>query len=859
MASPTCPLAILEPQDQEIEIRVENENPMFIIAGDMNKKDTSCYEEFENVKLINSAPTRGRACIDLCYSDCDVESTSVSIPLWSIDGVDSDHGVVNFVVRFISKVHKYIKIKRRKMTKKGKEKFVKLINEADWSNLLEAAEVDKKVEILHAYIEKSKDVSFPWQTIRIRDDEDPWITEHVRKLIEKRNTEFRRSGRGRDWNELKCKVRTNMESAKQAYYERELEKMYGASNKKGLAFTALKNLNCPYRPKQWSVNDMFPNNSENEAVEYLAEYFSAVTKDYKPLEHDDLPTTYDRPTYQLTSDMIEKRIRESKKPNSTVPGDIPPSLLNDVAKTLSIPLQSIFNAVLPQVTWPTEWKKEYQTIIPKKPNPEAPADLRNLSCTNFFSKILESFVIDSIKSEISMSELQYGGIKGCGTDNFLVEVWNNILETRDNSGNALSLMSVDFSKAFNRLSHSACLRKLAEKCASNQTLALVFAFLKSRSMCVRTNNTTSRERPVNGGSPQGTKLGNLLFCITIDDITDPPEQTSLESPESPITSPISAIPTHHRPRIQSTPAGHNLDDSFEPNPFEFRQKKNVINDTLPYPKFTGGTDTNTWEIGYVDDLNVGETLKLDEGIRHITTSREKREIRAGGSEEMYGHIERNGKDVGMVINAAKTQLLCVHAYPFAEIRSVVSIDGKKIISSDELKILGFKFGTAPTPVAHVNYLKGKFNKSLWSIVHLKRAGMSENVLVKVYISMIRPCLEYGSNVITSMLNENDKYQLESCQRKALRIIYGFDQDYEDMLTRAGIDTLECRRRFLFEKFAVKMSRSERFSKKWLPERNVDDDNMNLRRRKKYVEFRAKGDRLYRLPIFEMRRYLNSIS
>ena len=558
------------------------------------------------------------------------------------------------------------------------------------------------------------------------------------------------------------------------------------------------------------------------------------------------------------TEMVEQRVKISKKPNSTVWGDLPPKLLNLLAHTLSYPLASIFNSVPENMAWPKEWKREYQTIIPKKNRPANFSELRNLSCTNFFSKVLESFVIDSIKSEINLSELQYGGIKGCGTDNFLIEVWNNVLETLDEGGKAVSLMSVDFSKAFNRLDHKACLEKMAEKYASNQTIRLVYAFLNEREMCVRSGSVVSTMRPVKGGSPQGTKLGNLLFCITIDDIAEPANSREQKAVTiTPPNSPDNAIPYHHRPSVTSTPkAGTTLDDSFEPNPHGVRRKINVINDTLPFPASHKNQTGDTWEIGYIDDLNIGESLNIEDGINHFTTSKQVCEIRAEGCEEAYEVIEKNGRKVGMKINSAKTQLLCFSSHPNIDVRSFVSIDERKLISAPELKILGFIFGSDPTPRAHVDNLCKKFNNTVWSLVHLRRANMSENVLVRVYKSMVRPVIEYGGNVFYSMLNEKEREKLEKCQKTALKIIYGFEKSYENMLEKANLERLNDRRRKLFESFTIKMARSERFRTKWLPRRNVEEDEIMLRRRKKYVEFRAKGSKLYQSPVFEMRRFLN---
>ena len=368
---------------------------------------------------------------------------------------------------------------------------------------------------MHNTVEEYKDICFPYKTSKVREDQDPWITDYLRGLSNKKKQEYARNGKSNRWFELQSTSETRIADAKKAYYDREVEKMVGG--KRSIAYTALNNLKCPDRPKPWSVKEIDKSKSTAETLEMVADYFSGVCNENAPIQESDRIMTYDRPVYLLTPEMVKKRIAESKKPSSTVPGDIPQKIIMRIIDTITLPITDIFNSV-PEWGWPEQWKKEYQTVIPKKPNPTSLSECRNLSCTNFLSKVLESFVIDSLRSEVSFSDLQYGGIKGSGTDNFLCEVWNNMLEILDSPGRAVAIMSLDFSKAFNRLSHKACIEKLAEKHASNQTLGMVFSFLKGRKMVIRDGLDMSSIRPVNGGSPQGTKLGNLLFCLTIDDI-----------------------------------------------------------------------------------------------------------------------------------------------------------------------------------------------------------------------------------------------------------------------------------------------------------------------------------------------------
>ena len=65
---------------------------------------------------------------------------------------------------------------------------------------------------------------------------------------------------------------------------------------------------------------------------------------------------------------------------------------------------------------------------------------------------------------------------------------------------AVSLISIDFSKAFNSVNHNVCLNALVRGGASTESLKIVAAFLTRRRMVFKVNNTFSSEIPVNGGA-----------------------------------------------------------------------------------------------------------------------------------------------------------------------------------------------------------------------------------------------------------------------------------------------------------------------------------------------------------------------
>ena len=89
--------------------------------------------------------------------------------------------------------------------------------------------------------------------------------------------------------------------------------------------------------------------------------------------------------------------------------------------------------------------------IPKTARPESLNEVRNISCTPVLSKVMEHFVLERIRAEIQPKPNQYGGIPVCGTTHYLLQAWNNILELLDEEGSVVTLISIDFAKAFNTM------------------------------------------------------------------------------------------------------------------------------------------------------------------------------------------------------------------------------------------------------------------------------------------------------------------------------------------------------------------------------------------------------------------------
>ena len=293
------------------------------------------------------------------------------------------------------------------------------------------------------------------------------------------------------------------------------------------------------------------------------------------------------------------------------------------------------------------------------------------------------------------------------------------------------------------------------------------------------------------------------------------------------------------------------------NPHGMHRKKNVIRDTVLGEVNTEEDASNHAVVKYIDDVNVVERVDLNQATDYFSTRKQVKEVRAKECEAFFDTVKTNAGDLGMVINTAKTQSICISHCTYYEVNSIVNTDSGQIRSADSLKILGFVFGTQPNASEHIKYTIAKFNRCSWSLTHLKRAGLTERSLVDIYTSSLRPVVEYCNVVYHSLLTTEQGAMIERLQKRVLKIIFGFELSYEELLEKADIKTLEERRMEAVEKFALKMSKSERFGRRWFP-RWENEFDLNLREEKQFIEYYARTSRLYNSQLYHMRRTLNQM-
>ena len=357
--------------------------------------------------------------------------------------------------------------------------------------------------------------AIPTYTVKKSQKDKPWITLHLKHLINLRWSAFR-VGNIPLYNHYKENVKCGIVNAKRSWALKNCKNPQSAWN----IVNEIKG--CRARQNLSSIFQAFP--SKLDAVNEINRKFTDV------FTIDD-SQSFTTPTSLLTTEdwcplsnteEIYDMLLKLKPSKATGSDNIPTRLYCEAAVYLAEPICHLINTSILNCEVPALWKEARISPVPKT----TPADidaLRPISLLSIPAKLLERVVLNSMRSRFlrNIDDFQFAYRPRSSTTCALIYVHKIILDMMDDEESlGAALLSLDFSKAFDTISHNILLNKLVDKGFPDNFIIWMKSYLTGRTQRVCVDNTQSTSRNITSGVPQGSIIGPVLFTFYIADIRD---------------------------------------------------------------------------------------------------------------------------------------------------------------------------------------------------------------------------------------------------------------------------------------------------------------------------------------------------
>ena len=131
------------------------------------------------------------------------------------------------------------------------------------------------------------------------------------------------------------------------------------------------------------------------------------------------------------------------------------------------------------------------------------------------------------------------------------------------------------------------------------------------------------------------------------------------------------------------------------------------------------------------------------------------------------------------------------------------MNGNYIERVSQGNVLGVTISSDLSWNAHVDEIISNARKRVYIIYQLKRAGINQNYLIRIYVSVIRPVVKYACPVWHTNLPKYLSDNIEIIQKRCLKTIFPGYQ-YENILQMVNPPTLHRRRDELCRAYIAKM-------------------------------------------------------
>ena len=324
-------------------------------------------------------------------------------------GVPSDHSTpvaTPLATDTLQQTREYVVKVSRPLPESGMLEFGEWICSEDWGAIPDNVDPTEQVLAFEKLVNQKLDVIFPTKSVRINPHVDlPFINSDLKKLDRLVKREYTKHLHSLKYLRLKAAYDEKFKLAAANYLQKSVRSLM--EDDPGTAYRCLKKMAA--QPGDHTDEGSFTlsshledNLTPSQSIEKIAQHFANISQEFLPLNYSLLPTDVqakvDLPISesempQLPDHDVYTKIRKSKKPRSSVPGDLPRKIVQEFGPELATPAGKIFRNIVKTGHWPKPWRLEYGTPLKKEANPVTEDQLRIISLTSYWSKVFEQYVV----------------------------------------------------------------------------------------------------------------------------------------------------------------------------------------------------------------------------------------------------------------------------------------------------------------------------------------------------------------------------------------------------------------------------------------------------------------------------------
>jgi len=496
-----------------------------------------CLDDNALTQLVEE-PTRNRNTLDLMITNIPSKVLRLSV----IPGI-SDHEAV------------FMELDTRPVSHKQQPRLIPLYKNARWDSMRE--DIKDLYTRISSMVDSGSDIDTIWSTFSsnlkssIRShiphkaakakDSSPWISKEIKKLLKKRDRLHKKMKKSNDPTHVKQfkKIKQMAQKKLRQSYWSYIEDMVTPQPTDTTDRSCSKRFWTYIKHKKKDNSTIsglrdkgqLHSDPKSKANILNHQFHSVFTEDPQIDEEQFSQGDYVKsssnhpkaPDITITRNGVEKLLQSLNPHKSPGPDGISPKILKELSAELAPILTRIFAYSLNTGTIPEDWRKANVSPIYKKGNRYSAENYRPISLTCICCKLLEHIVTSAIMTHGEANNilypLQHGFRKGRSCETQLLEFTDEVTKNLEN-GQQTDVLVMDFSRAFDKVSHSLLINKLKHYGIQGRTVRWIQAFLSNRTQSVVLEGETSDPVNVASGVPQGSVLGPALFLYYINDIPD---------------------------------------------------------------------------------------------------------------------------------------------------------------------------------------------------------------------------------------------------------------------------------------------------------------------------------------------------